>query len=842
MISATSTNVRNELNTERPKQVKDVEEVEKNTEVVSSQLENKKNIKEKKQVVKTVFNIGRSCSKATLKGKHSISSVNINKSGSMKHPESISDMSSSTQRKRKFNSSNQEVGSKKLISKSHKKRTKCVRFIELSVRHPEVIEKTLKDGSKSKAQVKKERKDRRKESKRQQAISSKLEIELVENRLIDDYLLKNNVVVIDNSSKVKYTGDIIRCFYSDYNDDQIRWKITLSGNLDLIVDTDTCEEINEGTKTNDFISMDITKPNNVNDNKKTINNYCSYICSSSECKESTYCLFCGVDSKNKRKNPKLITTYVDNKSMYKYPMEGEDNYFEYIQCSQCLSKCCITCIESLCYEIKKNKDEKNDDWYIQVNAIMDSKQQNPLFIGHCCELKNKIERTMESSKGITDDYSELKYDGYLHIPQLHILLDTPLVDYVDIHGLGKEDVDHTPGLIHGVVSKECAKQCHILNVNVDLVKTNTFDICQDISYKDIYGESKSLSCCIQILDIDQSVDTKIKRHHEVTVNDIEKSSIIKHPNNCDVWIILAKLNKMSNKYQLVNMRWKSYLDSSKWTDNSNVKIFYNDLLDTLDLDGYDAKRSGGSNGLTTLSNYNILKLLRTNDAFIRKGKGVKVIKKDKKWVCYYLKSGKGKDSDDNSKITDERSFTKYSYSQPQCSGNFEMNKEIMDKYMDVVTTMTEAKYNSSLLIKTIDSVFNFQIQEGAVKAAIEDITRARLLVGSELDEQSKKNHFIRQLAMDNLYTLVAYPCNYHYDVFKKGQYSLENKICFSFYSDSNDIGRGGNGPCRYVFALLDWTNSGSGRRRRQYIASGAELSDNQVVTRARWERQFGNNI
>ena len=47
MKSATSTNVRNELNTERPKQVKDVEEVEKNTEVVSSQLENKKILKKR---------------------------------------------------------------------------------------------------------------------------------------------------------------------------------------------------------------------------------------------------------------------------------------------------------------------------------------------------------------------------------------------------------------------------------------------------------------------------------------------------------------------------------------------------------------------------------------------------------------------------------------------------------------------------------------------------------------------------------------------------------------------------------------------------------------------------
>ena len=58
---------------------------------------------------------------------------------------------------------------------------------------------------------------------------------------------------------------------------------------------------------------------------------------------------------------------------------------------------------------------------------------------------------------------------------------------------------------------------------------------------------------------------------------------------------------------------------------------------------------------------------------------------------------------------------------------------------------------------------------------------------------------------------MAYPVSYHYDTFKKGPNSSENKICFGYDLDGadNNIDRGGNGKCAFVFALLDWTNSQS---------------------------------
>ena len=80
------------------------------------------------------------------------------------------------------------------------------------------------------------------------------------------------------------------------------------------------------------------------------------------------------------------------------------------------------------------------------------------------------------------------------------------------------------------------------------------------------------------------------------------------------------------------------MSSEEWENEQSVTIF-NETKKLLANDGLDAARRGGSNGLTTYSNCNILKLLHTDTAFIRKGKGVKVVKTMIKWNCYYIAAG-----------------------------------------------------------------------------------------------------------------------------------------------------------------------------------------------------------
>ena len=77
----------------------------------------------------------------------------------------------------------------------------------------------------------------------------------------------------------------------------------------------------------------------------------------------------------------------------------------------------------------------------------------------------------------------------------------------------------------------------------------------------------------------------------------------------------------------------------------------------------------------------------------------------------------------------------------------------------------------------------------------------------------------------NNFTLVRYPVAYHYDVFSKEKDSLENKICFAYDNTkiSKDVGRGGYGSNKFVFAILDWTSNASSACRVQYQLNGGQL-------------------
>ena len=93
----------------------------------------------------------------------------------------------------------------------------------------------------------------------------------------------------------------------------------------------------------------------------------------------------------------------------------------------------------------------------------------------------------------------------------------------------------------------------------------------------------------------------------------------------------------------------------------------------------------------------------------------------------------------------------------------------------------------------------------------------------------------------NNFTLVGYLVSYHNDVFSKGKDLLENKMCFAYDNTeiSQDVGRGGCGSNKFVFALLDWTSNASSARRVQYQLNGDQLKENDKLTKRKWRDEFG---
>ena len=145
--------------------------------------------------------------------------------------------------------------------------------------------------------------------------------------------------------------------------------------------------------------------------------------------------------------------------------------------------------------------------------------------------------------------------------------------------------------------------------------------------------------------------------------------------------------------------------------------------------------------------------------------------------------------------------------------------------------MTVAKYNTALLIPQVGKELSVVIQDGAIDSAMQDINLTTFMLKHQ-EENNKCNKFIEILSIWNKFSVVAYPVSYHFDVFIGGCMSLENKIYFSYDINKNEnhIGRGRKGSSKFVFALLDHSDSRHKRRRSQYVAAGGTLIYGQRLT------------
>ena len=240
--------------------------------------------------------------------------------------------------------------------------------------------------------------------------------------------------------------------------------------------------------------------------------------------------------------------------------------------------------------------------------------------------------------------------------------------YVDVHGLGREGNVELPGLLHGVIKRENASVFYEMIIEPSGTNTNELPkVHKIVSCDNINGDNIIYKCLIQTFLINPDFDTD-KKHKAVTSDDIKSSMVLVQPPIDITWIILATTSLDSSNRQLVNIRFPTDLDPEKYKATVSENL-YKDTMKLLSNNGYGATRKGGSNGHTTYANAAILSLLKSNTAFPRKGKGVKIVKRKNLWVCYYLAAGGvGK-----SQHVEERKITSWEYSQPQRGGQFALN-------------------------------------------------------------------------------------------------------------------------------------------------------------------------
>ena len=117
---------------------------------------------------------------------------------------------------------------------------------------------------------------------------------------------------------------------------------------------------------------------------------------------------------------------------------------------------------SVCNKMQQNNDHINDPWYHDTKEAVQKNNQFPsLFIRHYYEINKNIADFR--SKNVKDDKKRnkvvLRFDRYLYVPKLQILISPPIVSYASIHSFVKKYSCELPGLLHGVVDLACTEDC-----------------------------------------------------------------------------------------------------------------------------------------------------------------------------------------------------------------------------------------------------------------------------------------------------------------------------------------------------------------------------------------------
>ena len=146
--------------------------------------------------------------------------------------------------------------------------------------------------------------------------------------------------------------------------------------------------------------------------------------------ESNLYVFCGSGSRKKRKFESCHTYQASSFTkllaalqivIHKLKMNILRNLsINHLQCYQCHSRACVSFIESVCTAMRQNNNNINDQWYDSVQTAINNDDYPHNCIGHCCKIVNRVKECRNATKvlSVTDIPLGLRYDGFLHLPQL----------------------------------------------------------------------------------------------------------------------------------------------------------------------------------------------------------------------------------------------------------------------------------------------------------------------------------------------------------------------------------------------------------------------------------------
>ena len=392
------------------------------------------------------------------------------------------------------------------------------------------------------------------------------------------------------------------------------------------------------------------------------------------------------------------------------------------------------------------------------------------FIGHCCEwIVNQC----------TPKHHTLprRFDGYLVYPEYGIMI-CPNFSGVDILALGKDSEHNLDEVWHAVIDEETSVQCEKLDIQPSGANAK---ICNIYSRKVIWNGSL---CLVNILVFQQVnlFDKTIEKGRHPRPSDLKDMLLIDEATHSKYFF------KRSPLFLVIGLTQSTYyhcllLRCSEMPIINNCHAAHplvdSELFKRLSRlcgrKGIEANRRGGSSGVTDVTPEFFM--LSQAGFFPKKQSALKLFQKRLTWTGVYIGGSLAKS---------------WEYGQPQLGGAFKMKKEIMRDSI-VLQQFVLFKMQAADIIQSISK----QISPTAVCLQLQQNKAASKLFKSLTDK-------ICYVSLLNNFTFVGHSVGYHKDTFKSGVPVLENKICFYEPTITNSTGRGGKGPSKFVWALLDW--------------------------------------
>ena len=259
------------------------------------------------------------------------------------------------------------------------------------------------------------------------------------------------------------------------------------------------------------------------------------------------------------------------------------------------------------------------------------------------------------------------------------------------------------------------------------------------------------------------------------------------------------------------------------SDSSKMQLF--DEVKALVPKGMVLRRTGGSSGETVIDEF-FFQFLHCEGTFPVKAKAVKLVRTKDSFECFYI----------SRMISKEGTFVQVKYSPPKIGGSFVLPINFFKKH-PLFKNFALSKPLAAFVLDKLNRTLSIPAQPFAVRNELSNINKSLKKNGT-----TSCDEMIRVYNSFNRHTLVCHPVGYHQDIFTNDKPCLENKICFMTENLSEKYlgtGRGGAGPGKFVFAILDW--EGYQRTRRSTYIAISGNADPPNVTEQLWQQFIAQN-